>query len=104
MISIKIFREKSDLKYLEITGHSGIKGKSIPCAAVSFLIQSINGFFYSNGNSILVDDGIICKIDLNKIKKTSKDLFDYIIFSLSLIARDYPNDINLEILEENDGT
>jgi len=46
----------------------------------------------------------IYKINLKKLKEFSNDLYEYLIFSLELIALDYPKDIKLEFLEENNGT
>ncbi|MFN3412133.1 MAG: ribosomal-processing cysteine protease Prp [Exilispira sp.] len=104
MINIQITRNSSSLIKLNIYGHSGIKGKSIPCAAVSYMIQSISNFCFTKSKKIYSDDGKIFIIDLIELKKLSNDLYEFLIFSLELISRDYPYDIKIEYLEENNGT
>jgi uncharacterized protein YsxB (DUF464 family) len=104
MIVIQIYREDNSFSKLFIYGHSGKKGLSLPCAALSYLIQSFSSFLTIKDKNISNDDGKIYKINLKKLKEFSNDLYEYLIFSLELIARDYPKDIKLEFLEENNGT
>ncbi len=104
MIYIKLYKNSELLTKAIITGHCGIKGKSIPCAALSYLVQSICTYLIFKNCNICGDNKDIFYIDLKLLKEFSEDLFNFFIFSLKLIARDYPNDINLEYLEENNGT
>lgn len=104
MIVIQIYREANSLSKLFICGHTGKKGFSLPCAALSYLIQSFSSFLAIKDKNLSYDDGKIYKIDLKKLKDFSNDLYEYLIFSLELIARDYPKDIRLEYLEEKNGT
>lgn len=105
MIQVKIYKNSSSFKKIEISGHSNKKkGESLPCAALSYLIQSISGFLFAKDIIIYKDDGYNYFIDLIKLKENSKDLYEFLIFSIQLIARDYPDDIKLEFLEENNGT
>ncbi len=104
MISIQIFKKQDSLTKAIIKGHSGSKGSSIECAAISYLVQSVCGF-------LRLKDFIICKdnkteyfIDLKLLKEYSNDIFEYLVFSFQLIARDYPENIKFEILEENNGS
>lgn len=104
MIKISLYKDRNNFCKIVIEGHAGIKGSSIPCAALSYLVQSIDSFMHTKQNSISYDDGKIYKIDLKKLKKYSEDLFEFLIFSLFLLERDYPSDIKIELMEEIDGT
>ncbi len=104
MIFIQFYKTNNFLSKVIISGHSGKKGSSIPCAAISYLVQSISSYSAAKGIAIAKDDGKVYNIDLVKLKKFSDDMYEFLIFSLELIARDYSKDIKLEFLEENNGT
>jgi len=104
MIFIKIYKDSSHFSKAEIIGHSGIKGESIPCAALSYLVQSIGSFLLLKNLIIYKDKKNKYIINLKLLKDHSNDIYEYLIFSFQLIARDYPDSIKIEYLEENNGS
>jgi len=97
---IFIKKEKCNSTYaynfIEISGHASYNSNiSLPCAAISFLIQSVSGFLKLHNIEACQDDGDTCSFNLDKLKQFDPDLVDYFVFSLKLIARDFPDDINI---------
>ncbi|HPB47535.1 MAG TPA: ribosomal-processing cysteine protease Prp [Exilispira sp.] len=97
---IFIKKEKCNSTYaynfIEISGHASYNSNiSLPCAAISFLIQSVSGFLKLHNIEACQDDGDTCSFNLDKLKQFDPDLVDYFVFSLKLIARDFPDDISI---------
>ncbi len=75
------------------------KGKDIVCASVSVLLQMwLVGMTELCGSNVdFVKESGFLFASVDKLTEKGKLLFDYLVLSLSLLQRKYPESIKLEL-------
>lgn len=92
MIIIKVLENK-----INVTGHAkggyNNKNESLPCCAISILTQTM--YHYINNNNDLKNEIEVNNLEIDTTN--NKELREYLIFSLKLIEKEFPKEI--EIIE-----
>ncbi len=105
MITVKIKKEKKEVKQILFSGHALYKdfGKDIVCAGASaILTTSVNAILKYDKNALkyTIEDDVLVKI--LKTDKIINLLIDNMIDLLKELSNDYPKNIIVREDEENE--
>jgi len=104
MIECLVVRRKTDILSFQVKGHAGFAdvGNDVVCAAVSALVtnavNSCEGLLQVKPQ--VHDDGETLACDLlGSVRADVQLLFQSMVFGLKEIARDYPHNVKVRLVE-----
>ena len=105
MTTVKLIRSKSGYVGFEVRGHTGwsINGDDILCAAISSAVQLVaNGITECAGEKACVkteEDTVRLRLKSESSKESVQVLFEAFRLHMSLLAKQYEDNISIEIVE-----